>query len=166
MTALYRALETDFALSERQVWRHYGATLEDCRYSGLSVQSALIAPTVHRKATRRVNFVLLEPTDFEGFELRHLAAVAETRQQLRADPRDWQVVQHAAVTSPDATWRRGVDTWAIEFDAGAYSRATLLEKARAFRAGFDGQVWAVSSDRRSQTLGQLFGVAQLIVQPF
>ena len=166
MTALYRALETDLALSERQVWRHYRATLEDCRYSGLSVQAALIAPTVHRKATRRVNFVLLEPTDFEGFELRHLAAVAETRQQLRADPRDWQVVQHAAITSPDAIWRRGVDTWAIEFDAGAYSRATLLEKARAFRAGFDGQVWAVSSDGRSQTLAQLFGVAPVIVRPF
>lgn len=166
MTALYRALETDLALSERQVWRHYGATLEDCRYSGLSVQAALIAPTVHRKATRRVNFVSLEPTDFEGFELRHLAAVAETRQQLRADPRDWQVVQHAAITSPDAIWRRGVDTWAIEFDAGAYSRATLLEKARAFRAGFDGQVWAVSSDRRGQTLTQLFGVAPVIVRPF
>ena len=75
-------------------------------------------------------------------------------------------MQHAAVTSPDATWRRGVDTWAVEFDAGAYSRVTLLEKVRAFRAGFDGQVWAVSSEGRRQTLTQLFGVAPLIVHSF
>ena len=59
MRDLERDLETDLALSERQVVRHYGMSLEDCFEAGLVVQSVLIAPTVHRKATREVNFVLL-----------------------------------------------------------------------------------------------------------
>ena len=163
---LERDLETDLALSERQVVRHYGLMLEDCFKAGLKVQSVLIAPTVHRKATREVNFVLLEPRDFAPFELRHFAGIAEARQHLQADARDWQVMQHAAQTSPDASWQRGIETWAVEFDAGAYSRATVLEKAQAFRAGFDGQVWAVSSSQRQDTLQGWLEQTPLLVRPF
>jgi hypothetical protein len=166
MTSLERALETDLALSERQVFRHHGLTLEECLSLGLSVQPVLVAPTVHRKVTRAVNFVTLEPHHFQPFEFRHLAGVAEVRYQLQADARDWQVVQHAAQTSPDAIWHRGLETWAIEFDAGAYSPTILLEKAQAFRAGFDGQVWAVSSNVRAATVGSVIAHAPLIVYPF
>jgi hypothetical protein len=166
MTPLERDLETDLALSERQVFRHHGMTLEACLRSGLVVQPVLVAPTVHRKVTRAVNFVTLEPLDFLPFEFRHLAGTAEIRHQLRVEVRDWQVVQHAAQTSPDAIWHRGLETWAVEFDAGAYSRSVLLEKAQAFRAGFDGQVWAVSSDARAATVGSLVAHAPLIVHPF
>jgi hypothetical protein len=154
MTDLERALETDLVLSERQVWRHYGATLEDCERNGYAVRSVLVAPTVHRKATRPVQFVSLEPQTLEDYELRHLAAVAEVRHVLRADPRNWRVVQHAASTSPDAIWRHGLETWAIEFDAGAYSRATLLEKARSFRARYDDHIWAVASVSRAITVAR------------
>jgi hypothetical protein len=166
MTPLERDLETDLALSERQMFRHHGITLEDCLRSGLAVQPVLIAPTVHRKATRAVNFVMLEPHDFQPFEFRHLAATAEIRHQLQVDARDWQVIQQAAQTSPDAIWHRGLETWAVEFDAGSYSRSVLLEKAQAFRAGFDGQVWAVSSRARAATVGSLVAHAPLIVHPF
>lgn len=163
---LERDLETDLALSERQVVRHYGLTLEACRESGLIVQSVFVAPTVHRKATREVNFVLLELRDFAPFELRHLAGIAETRHRLQADPRDWQVIQHAAQTSPDASWQRGNETWAVEFDAGAYSRTTVLEKAQAFQAGFDGQIWACSSNTRQNTLQGWLEQTPLLVQPY
>ena len=166
MTPLERDLETDLALSERQVFRHHGMTLEACLRSGLLVQAVLVAPTVHRKVTRAVNFVMLEPLEFQPFEFRHLAATAEIRHQLQVDARDWQVVQHAAQTSPDAIWHRGLETWAVEFDAGAYSRTVLLEKAQAFQAGFDGQVWAVSSNARGKTVGSLVAHEPLIVHPF
>jgi hypothetical protein len=166
MTALERDLETDLALSERQVFRHHGITLEDCLHSGLSVQPVLVAPTVHRKVTRAVNFVTLEPLEFQPFEFRHLAGTAEIRHQLQVDARDWQVVQHAAQTSPDAIWHRGLETWAVEFDAGAYSRSVLLEKAQAFRAGFDGQIWAVSSSNRQSTLQTLIQHTPLLVYPY
>ena len=114
MTQLKRDLETDLALSERQVFRHHGMTLEDCLRSGLSVQPVLVAPTVHRKVTRAVNFVMLKLHDFQPFEFRHLAATAEIRHQLQVDARDWQVLQHAAQTSPDAIWHRRLETWAVE----------------------------------------------------
>lgn len=166
MTQLERDLETDLALSERQVFRHHGMTLEDCLRLGLAVQPVLIAPTVHRKVTRAVNFVTLESLDYQPFEFRHLAGTAEIRHQLQVEARDWQVVQHAAQTSPDAIWHRGLETWAVEFDAGAYSRSVLLEKAQEFRAGFDGQVWAVSSNARAVTVGSVLEHAPLIVHPF
>jgi hypothetical protein len=166
MTLLERDLETDLALSERQVFRHHGLTLEDCLCSGLSVQLVLIAPTVHRKVTQPMNFVTLEPRNLQPFEFRHLAATAEIRHPLQVDARDWQVVQHAAQTSPDAIWHRGLKTWAVEFDAGAYSRSVQLEKAQAFRAGFDGQVWAVSSSARAVTVGSVVAHAPLTVHPF
>jgi hypothetical protein len=166
MTSLERALETDLALSERQVFQHHGITLEDCLWLGLSVQPVLVAPTVHRKVTRDVNFVTLEPHDFQPFEFRHLAGTAEVRHRLQVDARDWQVVRHAAQTSPDAIWHRGLETWAIEFDAGAYSRTILLEKAQAFRAGFDGQVWAVSSSVRAGTVASVLERKPFVVQPF
>ena len=166
MRDLERDLETDLALSERQVVRHYGLMLEDCFEAGLEVQSVLIAPTVHRKATREVNFVLLEPRDFAPFELRHFAGIAEARHHLQADARDWQVMQHAVQTSPDASWQRGNEMWAVEFDAGAYSRATVLEKAQAFRAGFDGQVWAVSSSIRQVTLDNWIQQKPFLVHPY
>jgi hypothetical protein len=166
MMPLERDLETDLALSERQVFRYHGLTLEDCLRLGLSVQPVLIAPTVHRKVTRAVNFVTLEPHDLQPFEFRHLAGTAEIRHQLQVDARDWQVVQHAAQTSPDAIWHRDFETWAVEFDAGAYSRSVLLEKAQAFKAGFDGQVWAVSSNARAATVGSLVAQTPMIVHPF
>jgi hypothetical protein len=166
MMPLERDLETDLALSERQVFRHHRMTLEDCLRSGLSVQPVLIAPTVHRKVIRAVNFVMLEGLEFQPFEFRHLAGTAEIRHQLQVDARDWQVVQHAAQTSPDAIWHRGLETWAVEFDAGAYSRSVLLEKAQAFRAGFDGQVWAVSSSIRAATVCAAISQLVNVVTPY
>ena len=109
---LERALEVDLALSERQVWRHYGLKLEQCQQAGLSITRALIAPTVKMRHSREVAFVSLEPQTRVGFELRHLAGVAEMRHCLYVPPEDWQVIEHAAITSPDAIWYQNLETWA------------------------------------------------------
>jgi hypothetical protein len=39
-----------------------------------------------------------------------------------------------------------LETWAVEFHVGSYSKQTILEKLRSFSAGFDGQCWAVASE--------------------
>lgn len=155
----------DLALSEGQVRRFHGLEPEECRRAGLLVVEALVAPTARSVAARPVRFVLAEPRRLEGFELRHLAGVAEARRLLGASAGDWQVVGHAAVTSPDAVWRRGLQTWAVEFDAGSYSLRTVREKARHFRAAYDGQVWAVASERRQRTLGAVLPDVPLVVRP-
>jgi hypothetical protein len=136
--SLERGLETDLALSERQARRQHGVNLEACRNAGLTITSVFIAPTARSSRRRWVNFISLEPLGLEDFELRHLAGVAEMRHILRVEPRDWQVLGHAAETSPDAVWQRGLETWAVEFDAGAYTLKTVQRKARAFEAGFGG----------------------------
>jgi hypothetical protein len=164
--SLERALEVDAALTERQARRQHGVRLEACRNAGLTITPAFIAPTARSSRRRWVNFVSLEPLGLEGFELRHLTGVAEMRHMLRVEPRDWQVLGHAAETSPDAVWQRGLETWAVEYDAGAYTLKTVQRKARAFEAGFDGQVWGVASSERAQVLGDVLGSRVMLVRPF
>ncbi len=166
MRLLERALKVDMALSEAQVRQRYGTTLEQCRDAGLSIVEALIAPTARSSRWRWVSFVSLEPLTFEGFELRHLAGVAEMRHALHAEPRDWQVLGHAAQTSPDAIWQRGSETWAVEYDAGAYTMKTVQRKAQAFDAGFDGQVWGVPSEGRARFHGLERSGETIVVRAF
>jgi hypothetical protein len=164
--SLERALETDLALTERQAQRQHSVNFEECCDAGLTITPAFIAPTARSSRRRWVNFVSLEPLNLEGFELRHIAGVAELRHLLGADPRSWQVLGHAAETSPDAMWHRGLEIWAVEFDAGAYTLKTVQRKARAFEAGFDGQVWGVASSERAQVLGDVLGSRAMLVRPF
>ena len=165
-TALEVALETDLVLSQSQVRRHHGLTLEACRDAGLSVQAVLVTPTAKSRVARAVNFVSLEPLEIPAWELRHLVGIAETRRVLAARLEDWHLIHHAAQTSPDAIWSRGLETWAVEYDAGAYSPATVREKAQAFRAGFDGQVWAVATQARAARLNILLKQEPLVVRAF
>ena len=163
---LGQALEVDQVLTERQVFRHYDTTLETCRDAGLTVTKAFIAPTARSSSKRWVNFVSLEPLELEGFELRHLAGIAEMRHVLQAKPRDWQVLGHAAETSPDAVWQRGLEVWAVEYDAGSYTLKTVARKARAFAVGFDGQVWGVASSERVNVIQRNIDVNIILIRSF
>jgi Replication-relaxation len=163
---LEQALTVDVALSERQLARHYGLSLEVCRRAGLNIQTVNVAPTARMKVTRAVNFVTLETLEIPAFEFRHLAGIAEMRHQLGAGLEDWTLVHHTDHTSPDAIWRRGLETWAVEFDAGSYSQKTILEKVRSFRAGFDGQCWAVASEARARFLGGVLLEKPMVVRGF
>jgi hypothetical protein len=163
---LEQALTVDVALSERQVARHYGLSLEVCRKAGFEIQIVNVAPTARMKVTRAVNFVMIEPLEIPAFEFRHLAGIAEMRHQLGAKIGDWSLMHHSDHTSPDAIWQRGLETWAVEFDAGSYSQKTILEKARSFRAGFDGQCWAVSSEARARFLGEVLLEKPMVVRGF
>jgi hypothetical protein len=163
---LEQALTVDMALSERQVSQHYGLSLEACQKSGFKLQTVNIAPTARMKTTRAVNFVTLETLEIPAFEFRHLAGIAEMRHQLGASLEDWELIHHSDRTSPDAIWQRGLETWAVEFDAGSYSKRTVLEKIRSFRAGFDGQCWAVSSEARARFLAGVLLEKPMVVRGF
>jgi Replication-relaxation len=163
---LEQALTVDMALSERQVARQYGLSLEACRKAGFEIQTVNVAPTARMKVTRAVKFITLEPLELPAFEFRHLAGIAEMRYQLGARLEDWRLVHHSDHTSPDAIWQRGLETWAVEFDAGSYSQKTILEKVRSFRAGFDGQHWAVASDARARFLAGVLLEKPIVVRGF
>ncbi len=163
---LEQALTVDVALSERQVARHYGLSLEACRKAGFEIQTVNVAPTARMKVTRAVNFVTLETLELPAFEFRHLAGIAEMRYQLGAKLEEWELIHHSDHTSPDAIWQRGLETWAVEFDAGSYSQKTILEKVRSFRAGFDGQCWAVASEARARFLSRVLLEKPLVVRGF
>jgi Replication-relaxation len=163
MQKLEQALTVDMALSERQVARHYRLSLEACRKAGFNIQTVNVAPTARMKVTRAVNFVTLESIEIPAFEFRHLAGIAEMRYQLGARLADWRLVHHSDHTSPDAIWQRGLETWAVEFDAGSYSQQTILEKVRSFRAGFDGQCWAVASESRARFLARVLLEKPMVV---
>jgi hypothetical protein len=163
---LEQTLTVDVALSERQVARHYGLSLEACRKAGCKIQTVNVAPTVRMKVTRAVNFIMLETLELPAFEFRHLAGIAEMRYQVSAKLEDWSLVHHSYHTSPDAIWRRGLETWAVEFDAGSYSQKTILEKVRSFKAGFDGQCWAVASEARAEFLGGVLLEKPMVVRGF
>jgi hypothetical protein len=165
-TSLEVALETDLVLSQNQVRRHHGLTLEACREVGLSVQEVIVTPTAKSRVARAVTFVSLEPLEIPAWELRHLVGIAEVRRVLTAKLEDWQLIHHTAQTSPDAIWSRGLEMWAVEYDAGAYSPATVREKAQAFRAGFDGQVWAVATQARAERLNMLLEREPLVVRAY
>jgi hypothetical protein len=166
MKRLEQALTVDLALSERQVVRHYGLSLEACRKADFQIQTVDVAPTARMKVTRAVNFVTLETLELPAFEFRHLAGIAEMRYQLGARLADWSLVHHSDHTSPDAIWQRGLETWAVEFDAGSYSQKTILEKVRSFRAGFDGQCWAVASEARARFLAAVLLEKPMVVRGF
>jgi hypothetical protein len=163
---LERALATDLALTERQVRHHYGLGIAGCLERGLNVLELELAPTTSSTQKRLVKIVTLEPIERFDFEWRHLVGVAEMRQRLGANAENWQGLNHAAQTAPDAVWQRGLETWAIEFDAGSYSRAVVSQKVLRFRAAYDHQVWATASEARARTLTPLLETVPLVVAPF
>ena len=166
MRRLERALQTDLALTERQVRLQYGLEITACLERGLNVLELELAPTTSSTQKRPLRIVTLEPVERFDFEWRHLVAVAEMRHRLGASPEDWQGLNHAAQTAPDAVWQRGLEAWAIEFDAGSYSRAVVAQKVLRFRAAYDHQVWATASEARAKTLAPWLETGPFVVAPF
>ncbi|NJK44432.1 MAG: hypothetical protein HC933_09240 [Pleurocapsa sp. SU_196_0] len=167
---LEAALQCDLALTTGQVARFYGLHLhpQALEHEGFSLTTRTIAPTARSResALREVSFVTLEPDARAGHALRHLVGVAELRHRLQARVGDWRVQEYGAIITPDAEWHRGSSRIAVEFDASRYALATVHEKAQYFRNAFDGQVWAVSSQTRRNSLTAVLGFSPALVKPF
>jgi hypothetical protein len=167
-TQLETALQCDLALTTGQVARFYGLQPQALEPAGFTLTTHALAPTARSRpgAVREVVFVTLEEDARAGHAMRHLVGVAELRQRLQARVQDWQVHEFGAIITPDAVWQRGSSRIAVEFDASRYALATVHEKAQYFRNAFDGQVWAVSSETRRNSLTEVLGFAPALVKPF
>jgi hypothetical protein len=165
---LETALQCDRALTTGQVARFYGLHVDTLEREGFRLTTHAIAPTARSRASavREVVFVTLESDVRAGHALRHLVSVAELRHRLGAAPEAWRVKHAGPVITPDAEWQRGSSRIAVEFDASRYALSTVHEKAAFFRHAFDGQVWAVSSETRRNSLSAVLGFSPALVNPF
>jgi hypothetical protein len=165
---LERALTCDLALTTSQVARFYGLQPQALEPAGFTLTTHALAPTARSRdsAIRDVTFVTLKADARAGHAMRHLVGVAEVRHRLRALAHDWRVQEYGAIITPDAVWQRDSHRIAVEFDASRYALATVHEKATYFRNAFDGQVWAVSSAERQNSLTEVLGFTPALVRPF
>lgn len=150
-------LQTDRALSDGQLRRHYGLDTSQLGKPFLHCK-AFCAPTYGSQAYARVTFVTLERkvTRLGAASLRHLAGAAEMRRLLGAPREAWRSDAQArsAVEVPDALWFTPQGEIAIEYDAGSYSTKRISAKAFAYRR-YAGQVWGSPSRKHVAHLTRL-----------
>ena len=152
--SFYLDLETDKVLSEGQMLRHYGCSIDSVP-DDLHIFSAFLATTHHSMTYREVRFVTLERkyARLPVSAVRHLAGVAEMRKLLAAPRSEWHSEAGTSFASeqPDAIWKSEQGDVAIEYDAGSYSSKKIRQKIYTFRR-FEGQIWGSSSQRRVEHL--------------
>jgi Replication-relaxation len=160
---LTRALRVDFCLTEGQLLRHHGLTLQQLP-AGLHVTVAKLGNTAETTTKADVALVTLYQLGISPAHLRHFAITAEARRVLGAALEDWTVVRVQGQTHlPDAVWRTEGQRWAIEIDTASYRPEKVNEKIRRFDAEFDGQLWFTSSGRRADSLQLRYGLEAVVV---
>ena len=160
VTQLHTDLATDRIITLQQAQSHYSLSKEDIEASaGLKIHADYIGKTAYSKRHPKVEFVTL--TEDRSIrrkrppELRHFAATAELRHVVGAKIEDWEVIRSGLgkASLADALWQhpKGYEV-AIEFDAGSYSIARVVEKTEAWSREGKQQVWGISSKPRVKTL--------------
>ena len=153
---LTRDLETDQAVSEGQLKRHYGHSVADLPPSDFTIAKVFLAPSQGSLDYQKVMFIGLSSKvrRLEGSSLRHLAGIAEMRRILKADTDHWTSLAAARrqPRMPDALWETAEGLVAVEYDVGSYSPTQIRDKARSFRR-YVGQVWGAPSQDRVKHLG-------------
>lgn len=159
----------DLALSEGQVLRWYGVSLDSLfppggKTAGISLREVYL-PGVYAPVRQRF-LILPRLAKARWFTLRHLAGLAALRREVGA-LKGWQVEVQAARDHPDALWQGR----AVEYDAGAYSIPTLRLKLGTYER-YPEQLWGtVSPERRALLLRlaeemQLQNLADVLVAPW
>lgn len=150
-------LDTDQAISEGQLRRHYGLSTTDLP-SDFKFVNAFLAPSQGSLDYQQVRFIGLSARvkRLEGSSLRHLAGIAEMRHILGADRNVWVSLAAARrkPRMPDALWKTARGSVAIEYDIGSYSPKQIRDKAMDFRRYSD-QLWGTSSRERARHLSHL-----------
>ena len=148
-------LETDHAISEGQLRRHYDLSTTDLSTSDFKFVKAFLAPSQGSLDYQQVMFIGLSSKlkRLEGSSLRHLAGIAEMRRVLKADTSHWTSLAAARrqPRMPDALWETTEGLVAVEYDVGSYSPKQIRGKAGSFRR-YAGQVWGTPSCERAKHL--------------
>lgn len=150
-------LQMDKVIAETQLHRHYGLKHEDL--TGVPFVESLLRP-MHANSNLEIHTRLYLAARGLGSKndvgLMHLVGVGEMRRMLGViDPAQW-VVSTAGrhrTEEPDAVWKRGWQTVAIEYDSGHYKLTLVLRKLAGFQdRGMHETVWGVPSARRAKYL--------------
>ena len=155
-------LATDRIISLAQAGKHYSLSKEAIEASSeLKIHVDFIGKTAYSKKHPKVEFVTL--TEDRSIrkkrppELRHFAATAELRHIVGAKVSNWEVIRSglAKASLADAIWQhpKGYEV-AIEYDAGSYSIARVVEKTEVWSREGKQQVWGISSKQRVATLSK------------
>ena len=162
VTQLHTDLATDRIISLAQAAKHYSLSKEAIEAStGLKIHVDFIGKTAYSKKHPKVEFVTLKEDRSirrkRPPELRHFAATAELRHIVGAKSADWELVPSGVnkASLPDAIWHKGEKQVSIEFDAGSYSVARIVEKTESWRREAKAQIWGVSSKDRFKKLKDL-----------
>lgn len=146
------ALESDRAMTAAQARSLYRVTAKAAREAGAYVITRTVKEHCNSNRNHTVRFLTHDPkvAKYDGNRLRHLAGTVALRQQLDVHPSRWVSDAGAALATfvPDAVWESESGRVAVEYDAGSYSRETVMEKGRAFMEFEGGQVWGVASEGR------------------
>jgi hypothetical protein len=162
-------LELDKVLSEGQILRHHGLTLQDV---GKTFHQTRVVIEHSARAVKAlpVTMVSLQPLKMSPHSLRHAAGVAEMRYSLGVlfDDDTWEVTrQFGQSINPDAVWQRSPnDLVAIEYDVCGYNERQIRRKLNRFQT-FNDQIWATTSPTRAATLRRHLnnnGIDPLILQ--
>ena len=159
-------LETDKALTGRQLWHYHG--IHPKLLTGLGRREVTLSPR-HGWTDRpiTVQFYGLRQSDLDRLrvtDLRHLAGIAKIRHQLAVPADNWSVVSHGRRSRqeqglrtdtdflPDAEYVDAAGLIAVEFDASTYTTSRVREKLAAFGTHYDGVVWGTVSKSRQARL--------------
>ena len=150
--------ETDHAISEEQLKRHYDFLITDLAVSDFTLVKAFLAPSQGSLDYQKVMFIGLSSKmkRLESSSLRHLAGIAEMRRVLKADTDHWTSLAAARrqPRMPDALWETTRGCVAVEYDVGSYSPTQIQEKVKSFKR-YVGQVWGTPSQERMKHLNHL-----------
>lgn len=149
---LQEALESDRAVTAAQARSLSRVTTKAARQAGLYVITRTVKEHCNSNQNHTVRFITHDPkvAKYDGNRLRHLAGTAALRQQLDIHPSRWLSDAGAAAATfvPDAVWESPAGRVAVEYDAGSYSKETVMAKGLAFAEFEGGQLWGVASAGR------------------
>jgi hypothetical protein len=142
-------------LSSAQLKTYFNATRQDVRAArGYAIAARTSYTYYGTRAQRYVFYSLSKKYCFERpNDLRHLAGLAAIRHALRVPESAWSIpnTRHRKYGVPDGVWRNEERLIAVEFDAGGYSKAQVVEKALNF-SSYHEQIWGTQVPQRAERL--------------
>ncbi len=159
-------LETDRALTGRQLFHYYG--VHPKLLTGLGRREVTLSPKHGwRGRPITVQFYGLRQSDLDRLrvtDLRHFAGTGAMRYQLEIPVAHWSVLNRGrtvyqtrgrrmdADCVPDAEYVGAAGLIAVEFDTGTYVSTLVEEKLRSFDGRYRGTVWGTLSGARQARL--------------
>jgi len=159
-------LETDRALTGRQLYRCYG--IHPRLLTNLGRRDVTLGPRKNWSGTPiTVRFYGLHQRDLDRLHpaaLGHYAGIADMRYRLNVGGARWQISRSGSQGRlqrkqsgclPDAVYKGETGRVAVEYDTGTYSTSLVVEKLEAYYLDHAATVWGVTSPLRQRRVREL-----------